>query len=339
MPAIVKIGSPISCGDTMAQGSGNVFANGIPVSRLGVDLTAGHCYPPVPIIAASPNVFTNGLAQDRVGDPIAVHCCGDNCHIGVAAVGSPNVFVNDPGNPLPPPTQQIFQVVDVYRQPNIPRVRAAVQHNDDQGSDPIYRTYEAVAIQEANEQPVEEKVVEEDTEQPDAPPVEVPTDCSDIQSHQGPFPKDFQLSPNFVLAQLTTNTLISNYTLRAQVGLTEKDIVCNLRILCLNVLEPMLTQYGNSLRINSAFRHGNSTSQHYRGQAADVSFTNLRTTEEYWDRAKEIKDNFNYDQFIYEQNRSIWYHLSFTSTTNRRQLLTKPRGNTFLSGLKRIQVA
>lgn len=94
MPAITRIGDPISCGDAMAQGSGNVFANGIPVSRLGVDNTAGHCFPPVPVIAASPNVFVNGIPVDRVGDPIPTHCCGPVCHAGTVAVGSPNVFVN-----------------------------------------------------------------------------------------------------------------------------------------------------------------------------------------------------------------------------------------------------
>lgn len=94
MPAVVRIGDPISCGDNMAQGSPDVFANGIPVSRLGVDLTAGHCYYPVPIISASPNVFINNIPVDRVGDPIPPHCCDDDCHSGVAANGSPNVFAN-----------------------------------------------------------------------------------------------------------------------------------------------------------------------------------------------------------------------------------------------------
>lgn len=94
MPAIVRIGDPISCGDTLAQGSGNVFANGMPVSRMGVDLTAGHCFPPVPIISASPSVFVNNIAVVRVGDPIQTHCCGIPCHSGSAANGSPNVFAN-----------------------------------------------------------------------------------------------------------------------------------------------------------------------------------------------------------------------------------------------------
>jgi len=96
MPAIIRIGDPVSCGDKMAQGSGNVFANNIPVSRLGVDKTAGHPCHPVPVISASPDVYVNNIKVDRVGDPIKPHkgtCSGR--HPGNMASGSPNVFVNN----------------------------------------------------------------------------------------------------------------------------------------------------------------------------------------------------------------------------------------------------
>lgn len=93
MPAIIRLGDPISCGDTMGAGSGNVFANGIPVSRMGIDATVGHCYPPVAVVRGSPNVFVNNAPVDRVGDPIATHCCGD-CHSGSCANGSFDVFAN-----------------------------------------------------------------------------------------------------------------------------------------------------------------------------------------------------------------------------------------------------
>lgn len=92
MPAVIRLGDPISCGDTMAQGSGNVFANGLPISRQGIDVTAGHCYYPVPVIVASTTVFANNAGVDRVGDPIAVHCCGPTCHAGACSVGSPDVL-------------------------------------------------------------------------------------------------------------------------------------------------------------------------------------------------------------------------------------------------------
>lgn len=93
MPAIARIGDPITCGDVMAQGSGNVFANGIPVSRFGTDSTAGHCYSPVVMTsaAAGSSVRVNGIPVDVVGDSFPSHSCGSSSHGGSIAVGSPDV--------------------------------------------------------------------------------------------------------------------------------------------------------------------------------------------------------------------------------------------------------
>jgi uncharacterized Zn-binding protein involved in type VI secretion len=71
------------------------------VTRLG-DITTGHgCYPPTVSIQASPNVFANakGIVRDspQPGDAYAIHCCVNpphDCHQGLLALGSPNVFVN-----------------------------------------------------------------------------------------------------------------------------------------------------------------------------------------------------------------------------------------------------
>ena len=96
MPAACRIGDPISCGDTECQGSPNVFCNGIGWTRVGPDLTCGHCFNPTPIASGSPNVFINGIAAARVGDPIVAHTCPPipATHGGAVAVGSPNVFAN-----------------------------------------------------------------------------------------------------------------------------------------------------------------------------------------------------------------------------------------------------
>lgn len=93
MPAVGRIGDGFSDGDTQAEGSGDVFANGIPVARLG-DSTTGHgCFPPVPVVAGSGSVFVNGIPVARLGDAHDVHCCpNQGCHNGVFAEGSGNVF-------------------------------------------------------------------------------------------------------------------------------------------------------------------------------------------------------------------------------------------------------
>ena len=74
-----------------------VFANGIPLSCQG-HLNTTHVYPAKPfclphgrpIIKGSPNVFAEGLPVGRVGDPI-LQCTA-------VMKGSPNVFANGGGN-------------------------------------------------------------------------------------------------------------------------------------------------------------------------------------------------------------------------------------------------
>jgi uncharacterized Zn-binding protein involved in type VI secretion len=95
MPAVTRIGDAdvAHCsGMTRAVGSGNVFANGISISRQS-DVNTSHLLPgspcpshSAPITSGSPNVFVNGLGCGRVGDGIT-SCTS-------VAAGSPNVFAN-----------------------------------------------------------------------------------------------------------------------------------------------------------------------------------------------------------------------------------------------------
>lgn len=93
MPAVTRIGDADSAhcsGMVRAVGSGNVFANSIPVSRQG-DVNTGHLLPGAPcpghsaaIAAGSGTVFVNGKGCGRVGDGIS------GCT--AVAAGSGNVF-------------------------------------------------------------------------------------------------------------------------------------------------------------------------------------------------------------------------------------------------------
>ena len=93
MPAVTRVGDAdvAHCsGMSRAQGSGNVFANGIPISRQGdkntVHLKPGSPCPPhsASISSGSSTVFVNGKGCGRVGD-------GSSGCTSVAA-GSSNVF-------------------------------------------------------------------------------------------------------------------------------------------------------------------------------------------------------------------------------------------------------
>ena len=93
MPAVTRIGDAdvAHCsGMTRAQGSSNVFANGIGVSRQG-DANTTHLRPGAPcpahtaaITSGSGTVFVNGKGCGRVGDGISA-CTS-------VAAGSSNVF-------------------------------------------------------------------------------------------------------------------------------------------------------------------------------------------------------------------------------------------------------
>ena len=96
MPAVARIGDPISCGDTIIAGSPNVFVNGIAVTRKSIDGTSGHpCGPPTVLESGSSNVFINGIPVVRVGDDIVNHgTCSGPPHDGIVTSGSPDVFAN-----------------------------------------------------------------------------------------------------------------------------------------------------------------------------------------------------------------------------------------------------
>lgn len=93
MPAVTRIGDadvPHCSGMTRAQGSPNVYCNGIPISRQG-DNNTTHLLPPVPcpahaapIASGSSSVFVNAKGCGRVGDGLS-GCTS-------VAAGSPNVF-------------------------------------------------------------------------------------------------------------------------------------------------------------------------------------------------------------------------------------------------------
>lgn len=80
MPAVTRIGDadvPHCSGMTRAQGSPDVYANGIPVSRQG-DNNTSHLKPPAPcvphtapITTGSATVFINGKGCGRIGDGIS----------------------------------------------------------------------------------------------------------------------------------------------------------------------------------------------------------------------------------------------------------------------------
>ena len=94
MPPVTRISD--SCtghddcpGVPLASGSHNVYANGIPVGRVGDSYSTHACEqhtPHTPVLAGgSGTVYVNGIPVSRIGDGVS---CG-----GSVAAGSPNVII------------------------------------------------------------------------------------------------------------------------------------------------------------------------------------------------------------------------------------------------------
>lgn len=139
-----------------------------------------------------------------------------------------------------------------------------------------------------------------------------------------------QLTKNFSLAELTvTSHKVPNIPTLIEIG--------RLRALAVNILQPLREALGKPVVVNSAYRSpqvnrivgGVATSQHSRGEAADIRVAGMDPLE----LACYIRDMYlPYDQLIREPT---WVHVSYRES-GRRQLLTMRRVNgksTYYAGL------
>lgn len=88
MGNVVRIADSVSCGDHSAQGSSNVFADGMPITHNGKKRTTGHgCF--APTVFAGPwtsTVFVNNEPVALKGKTkIVPHKCKKKVHDGVAS--------------------------------------------------------------------------------------------------------------------------------------------------------------------------------------------------------------------------------------------------------------
>lgn len=152
-----------------------------------------------------------------------------------------------------------------------------------------------------------------------------------------------QLSKNFSLVELTYSSTAVNKGID---NTPSADIIANMQILVDNVLQPLREQLGKPLKINSGYRSpavntavgGSATSDHCKGQAADIEIAGMANG----DLAEYIKDNFKFTQLIlefYTQGlpNSGWVHVSYNPDNLKCQVLTavKQNGKTvYLNGIQ-----
>lgn len=127
-----------------------------------------------------------------------------------------------------------------------------------------------------------------------------------------------KLTTNFSLREFTYSTIAECKCIKNEPNKKETE---NIRQLCVRVLQPLREKYGKPLYINSGFRcpelnravGGVATSQHVKGEAADVRcddprrlLTMLRSLGQEFDQA------ILYPTFL---------HISYSEGNNRNQVL------------------
>ena len=152
-----------------------------------------------------------------------------------------------------------------------------------------------------------------------------------------------QLTSNFSLKELT----VSETATRKGLDNTPNEaITANLKTLAETILQPLREHYGKSVKVNSGYRSpdvnasvgGSKTSDHCKGQAADIEIAGVANG----DLAQYIADNFKFTQVIlefYTQGipESGWVHVSYDANDLKCQTLTavKKDGKTvYLPGLQ-----
>jgi len=150
------------------------------------------------------------------------------------------------------------------------------------------------------------------------------------------------LTANFSLAEMVKSDTALRHDMDNTPGEAE---IANLKTLCEKVLQPVRDHFQTGVKVNSGFRHpevnakvgGSKTSDHCKGQAADIEIPGIANA----DLAVWIMDNLEYTQLILEFYTpgvpdSGWVHVSYDSANLKKENLTatKQNGKTvYLKGL------
>ena len=150
------------------------------------------------------------------------------------------------------------------------------------------------------------------------------------------------LTKNFTLAEMVKSETALRHDMDNTPGEAEIE---NLKRLAEKVLQPVRDHYGKGVKVNSGYRHpevnakvgGSKTSDHCKGQAADIEIPGVANA----DLAKWITENLGFTQVILEFYTpgipdSGWVHVSYDQQNLKKQVLTatKQDGKTvYLQGL------
>ena len=128
---------------------------------------------------------------------------------------------------------------------------------------------------------------------------------------------------NFTIQELTASATAEAKKIKND---PTPEAVENLKLLVDKVLDPLRDAYGKPIRVNSGYRSpalnaavkGSKTSQHMKGQAADITGGSKQENKKLFELAQKL--NLPYCQLIDEKNFS-WVHISYDKNNVKRQIL------------------
>lgn len=143
-----------------------------------------------------------------------------------------------------------------------------------------------------------------------------------------------QLTPNFDLDEFTASPTAAARGIDNTPSATQIECA---RALCSAILEPLRERVGGPILINSGIRSaalnkaigGSDTSQHMKGEAADIRTSKVAITTLWRHVLDMVAAKFPIDQaIIYPRVQGAgWIHISHTaSRISRRELLVSPPG-------------
>lgn len=126
----------------------------------------------------------------------------------------------------------------------------------------------------------------------------------------------------FTIKELTES---ATATIKELDNTPTEQVEKNLTILVEKILDPLREMYGKPIIVNSGYRspevnvavNGSKTSQHVLGEAVDITAGSKEENKKLFEL---IRDNFEFDQLINENNYS-WIHVSYREGRLRKQIL------------------
>jgi zinc D-Ala-D-Ala carboxypeptidase len=142
-----------------------------------------------------------------------------------------------------------------------------------------------------------------------------------------------KLTENFTLSEMIKSETALRHGLDNTPGDTE---IANLKRLAETILQPVRNHYKRGVKVNSGYRApnvnaavgGSKTSDHCRGQAADIEIPGVANAE----LAEWISKNLKFTQLILEFYTpgvpdSGWVHVSYDPANLKCQVMTAMREN------------